>query len=66
MVNNMQKRFVNILNNSILKYLKKKEIPLGRWRNNKTNNEIKRSIDYANMDHCGPCGSIKLLDNKKL
>ena len=44
---------VRILKNFIPKTLPK---PLGRWNNDcylKTN----KKIDFANEDHCGPCGS---------
>lgn len=42
----------------IVRKLLKKEIPkpLGRWTNEckiKTNHKI----DWANVDHCGPCGT---------
>ena len=44
----------------------KKEIPkpLGRWSNDcikKTNHKI----DWANEDHCGPCGTKKPEYSKK-
>ena len=45
----------------------KKEIPkpLGRWTNEcvkKTNHKI----DWANEDHCGPCGQLKSKPKPKL
>jgi hypothetical protein len=43
---------ITILKNFIPKTLPK---PLGRWNNDcylKTN----KKIDFANEDHCGPCG----------
>jgi hypothetical protein len=45
-------KFLKILKNFIPKTLPK---PLGRWNNDcylKTN----KKIDFANEDHCGPCG----------
>ena len=45
-------KFLTILKNFIPKTLPK---PLGRWNNDcylKTN----KKIDFANEDHCGPCG----------
>lgn len=29
---------------------------LGRWRMEDCNKKMDRKIDYANIDHCGPCG----------
>jgi hypothetical protein len=29
---------------------------LGRWRLEDCYKKIDRKIDYANADHCGPCG----------
>ena len=46
------KTLITILKNFIPKTLPK---PLGRWNNDcylKTN----KKIDFANEDHCGPCG----------
>jgi hypothetical protein len=46
------KNLIIILKNFIPKTLPK---PLGRWNNDcyiKTN----KKIDFANEDHCGPCG----------
>ena len=28
---------------------------LGRWQTQKTVESVKRTIDFANMDHCGTC-----------
>ena len=39
---------------------KDKKMPLGRWNNEKTTNQIKTAVDLANVDHCGPCGSDKI------
>lgn len=30
--------------------------PLGRWNIEKCNKKINNKIDFANEDHCGPCG----------
>ena len=46
------KTLITILKNFMPKTLPK---PLGRWNNDcylKTN----KKIDFANEDHCGPCG----------
>jgi len=39
---------------------KDKKMPLGRWNNEKTTDQIKTAIDLANVDHCGPCGTDKI------
>lgn len=39
--------------------------PLGRWNIEKCNKKINNKIDWANEDHCGPCGkNIKILQNQ--
>jgi len=53
------KSLITILKNFMPKTLPK---PLGRWNNDcylKTN----KKIDFANEDHCGPCGE-NLLNTK--
>ena len=53
------KSLITILKNFIPKTLPK---PLGRWNNDcylKTN----KKIDFANEDHCGPCGENLLNTN---
>jgi hypothetical protein len=53
------KTLITILKNFIPKTLPK---PLGRWNNDcylKTN----QKIDFANEDHCGPCGENLLNTN---
>ncbi len=37
--------------------------PLGRWNIDYCTNQINRKIDFANEDHCGPCGQYKYNDN---
>ena len=37
-------------------YEKNKPLILGRWNNHYCNSKTNRKIDYANIDHCGPCG----------
>ena len=53
------KSIITTLKNFIPKTLPK---PLGRWNNDcyiKTN----KKIDFANEDHCGPCGENLLNTN---
>ena len=59
---------VKFLKNMLPKTIPK---PLGRWNNDcylKTN----KKIDFANEDHCGPCGEnllnkpVKLQTNKNI
>lgn len=62
------KVIVNIINNYILKEYSTK---LGRWTLNTCYNKMKRKIDLANEDNCGPCGQynnakiININRNKK-
>lgn len=37
---------------------------LGRWSVETCNKKINRKIDWANQDHCGPCGTLKLIYTK--
>lgn len=47
----------NILGNIISYHRRPTSIVLGRWRLLSCNNKINRTIDWANLDHCGPCGT---------
>ena len=38
---------------------------MGRWNNEKTPKQIRTTIDLANVDHCGPCGTDKIDNTKK-
>ena len=49
---------VKFLKNMLPKTLPK---PLGRW-NNDCYSKTNKKIDFANEDHCGPCGQ-NLLDS---
>ena len=49
----------------IRKLIEKDKKPMGRWNNNKNVNQIQTSIDNANVDHCGPCGTDKI-DNRNI
>ncbi len=40
------------------------KIILGRWNYTKSSSELERKIYLANYDHCGPCGKIKINENK--
>ena len=51
---------VKFLKNFIPKTLPK---PLGRW-NNDCHLKINKKIDFANEDHCGPCGE-KLMNTNR-
>lgn len=48
------KNLFMIIQNFIPKTLPK---PLGRW-NNDCHLKTNKKIDFANEDHCGPCGSL--------
>ena len=41
--------FANIVHKDVQK-------PLGRWSIDSSFKTISRKVDYANEDHCGPCG----------
>lgn len=30
--------------------------PVGRWNNEYCDTKTNKKVDYANHDHCGPCG----------
>lgn len=49
----------------IRKLIENDKKPMGRWNNNKNINQIQKSIDNANVDHCGPCGTDKI-DNRNI
>jgi hypothetical protein len=34
--------------------------PLGRWRTENCDTQLKNKIDLSNEDHCGPCGQYAL------
>lgn len=56
---------VRILKNMIPK---KVPMPVGRW-NNDCNTKTNKKIDFANEDHCGPCGENLLnssVENKQI
>tara|TARA_Y100000992_G_scaffold287196_1_gene239786 strand:+ start:2371 stop:2613 length:243 start_codon:yes stop_codon:yes gene_type:complete len=48
----------------IIKYFKNEPIQLGRWGKPNTNVSLQNRVDWANEDHCGPCGSLILKNNK--
>jgi hypothetical protein len=54
------KSIITILKNFIPKTLPK---PLGRW-NNDCHLKTNKKIDFANEDHCGPCGENLLNTHK--
>lgn len=49
----------NIIYNFISFRKKTTIIGLGRWKLLECNNKIHRKVDWANLDHCGPCGYDK-------
>uniref|UniRef100_A0A6C0CL99 Uncharacterized protein n=1 Tax=viral metagenome TaxID=1070528 RepID=A0A6C0CL99_9ZZZZ len=42
------------------KYFQSNIISLGRWNTVYCTKSINRKVDWANEDHCGPCGSAPL------
>lgn len=55
--------FTNFLA-KILKLFEKKPLVLGRWQRHDCNIKTTKKIDWANIDHCGPCGYSKINDKK--
>lgn len=50
--------------NKIIKLMKNNQrTNLGRWNIENCNVKTNRKIDFANEDHCGPCGN-NLLNNQ--
>jgi hypothetical protein len=39
---------------------------LGRWNVETCNKKINKKVDFANEDHCGPCGEIHLTSKNGL
>jgi len=35
------------------------ETILGRWKMEKCDTKTNHKVDWANEDHCGPCGSVQ-------
>lgn len=48
-----------------VKNTNEKKLLLGRWNKPINLNELERKVYLANYDHCGPCGKIKLSEDKK-
>ena len=44
----------------IKKFIKDDKNILGRWKIDYCDKKLKRKIDLANEDHCGPCGAYML------
>ena len=61
---------MNLLKDRISSMFKKTELvnfrPLHRWNIDYSHQQINRKIDFANEDHCGPCGQkeLKKVDNR--
>lgn len=55
---NLNKLLINII--GVFKS-KPIELNLGRWRLENCNKRVEKKIDFANEDHCGPCGNNLLI-----
>lgn len=58
-----ERKYYEHLRKIVYKTIKRfeyKEPPLGRWRRIEGKSADKR-IDWANEDHCGPCGQLKVV-----
>ena len=47
-----------------VKNTNEKKLLLGRWNKPNNINELERKVYLANYDNCGPCGKIKLSEDK--
>jgi len=56
------KNIMTILKNFLPKELPK---PVGRWRTENCEKQLKRKIELSNEDHCGPCSEYVLKKVKK-
>ena len=45
-------------------WFSKNKISLGRWNTDYCRNKLDTKVDWANEDHCGPCGSAPLQKNQ--
>ena len=59
-ISNMNKIVSRILLNFKPKQI---DLILGRWKVENCHKKIDRKIDFANEDHCGPCGNNSLTTN---
>lgn len=44
----------------VKRFVKEEKKVLGRWNLDYSKKKINSKIDFANEDHCGPCGQYKL------
>ena len=51
--------------NVFSKLFKKDKLSLGRWNINYNQKYLDNKIYLANHDHCGPCGSLQNISEKK-
>jgi hypothetical protein len=54
------KKIINFLNKFVLKEPTK---IMGRWHVEKCDIKTNKKIDFANEDHCGPCGNETIKNN---
>ena len=45
-------------------YFRAIPLSLGRWKLDYSKNKIDSKVDWANEDHCGPCGNIPISNGK--
>lgn len=51
---------MKIITSIIKRFIKDDKNVLGRWNLDYCDKKMKRKIDLANEDHCGPCGTYIL------
>lgn len=49
-----------VFNYIYYRFFVQQKLGIGRWKVEDCSKKINHKIDYANEDHCGPCGSRKI------
>lgn len=49
-------KYISSYKNSIKHYFRSTPLILGRWTRDNCQTKTNKKVDWANEDHCGPCG----------
>lgn len=63
----MMKNISRIVKNNVFRfrhYFRTIPLSLGRWKLDYSKKQIDSKVDWANEDHCGPCGNNPILNEK--
>lgn len=63
----MMKNISKLVANNVFRvrnYFRAMPLNLGRWKLDYSKKQIDSKVDWANEDHCGPCGNIPILNEK--